>query len=111
MLRSAEGDRGLAVKFNTGRLPRFILWKNTAAPSDGYVTGLEPATNFPNTRTFEEKEGRVVEIAPGETESFRVSLHPLTTAKAVDEVSESIRQLQDEQPAEVHNEPRPGWSL
>ena len=34
-------------------LPCFTLWKNTAAEADGYVTGLEPGTNFPNLRSFE----------------------------------------------------------
>ncbi len=110
MLRSFDGHHGLAVKFNTGGLPRFILWKNTAAKSDGYVTGLEPATNYPNARSFEEKQGRVVEIEPGDTKSFRLSLHPLTTADAVAEMSAAIKKLQGDQPAEVHSDPRPGWS-
>jgi Domain of unknown function (DUF4432) len=110
MLRSASGKQGLAVKFNTTGLPRFVLWKNTAAASDGYVTGLEPTTNFPNTRSFEEQHGRVVQLEPGETASFRLTLQPLVTKAAVEMTSAKIKSLQEDKPAEIHAQPRPGWS-
>ena len=83
---------------------------HTAAENDGYVTGLEPATNFPNTRSFESKQGRVVELAGGQTASFRVTLLPLTSVQAVDEVSERIRELQAHEAPEIHRQPRPGSS-
>lgn len=110
MLRSADGKCGLGVTFSTTRLPRFILWKNTGADGDGYVTGLEPATNYPNTRSYEESQGRVVEIEPGETTSFRVTLHPLWEAEQVRKMSDRIRILQGDEPADIHKTPRPGWS-
>jgi len=110
MLRSADGGKGLAVTISTRELPRLVVWKNTAADSDGYVTGIEPATNFPNTHSFEESQGRVVEVAAGETKSFRFSLRPLTSAEQVDEVSSKIKQLQGDQPAEICTSPKPGWS-
>src|SRR5262249_35554294 len=47
LLRNAAGDRGLAVRWSVRELPCFTIWKNTAATEDGYVTGLEPGTNFP----------------------------------------------------------------
>jgi hypothetical protein len=110
MLRSSDGTSGLAVTYHVGRLPRFILWKNTAAQSDGYVVGLEPATNYPNVRSFEEKQGRVVTIEPGETESFRVTLHPLVDEDSVNKMSARIKTLADEQPANIEPRPKPGWS-
>ena len=110
MLRSADGTKGLSVRFNTNGLPRFILWKNTGAESDGYVTGLEPATNYPNGRSFEEKEGRVVELGAGETASFRVNLCPLTDAESVKEASAKIDALRQESESQIHQTPRPGWS-
>ena len=109
MLKSADGRSGFAVSFSVTGLPRFIVWKNTAATSDGYVTGLEPATNFPNQRSFEAKQGRVVEIGSGKTASFRISLKPLVDEEAVKEVAQQINALSDE-PAEIHRQPRPGWS-
>src|SRR5262249_21177709 len=52
MLYNSAADRGLVVRMNRNELPCFTLWKNTAAVEDGYVTGLEPATNYPNFKTF-----------------------------------------------------------
>jgi hypothetical protein len=110
MLRSADGDRGLGVTYNTSGLPRFVVWKNTAAESDGYVTGIEPATNYPNERSYESDQGRLVEIEPGQTASFRVTLQPLTDGEMVKEMSAKIDQLQGDQPPEVSKSPKPGWS-
>jgi hypothetical protein len=110
MLRAAEGNLGFAVSFHTGGLPRFVLWKNTAAESDGYVTGIEPATNYPNQRSYEDKQGRVVELDAGQTKSFRVTLHPLTNAEAVAEMSKRITDIQGEHQPDIHSTPRPGWS-
>jgi hypothetical protein len=110
MLRSADSQCGLGVTFQTSGLPRFILWKNTAGPGDGYVVGLEPATNYPNARSYEEKQGRVVEIAAGETAPFRVTLHPLTSREMVDALASRIKGLQGEEPGRIDSKPKPGWS-
>ena len=50
-------DRAVAVRFNRNDLPCFTVWKNTGAVEDGYVTGLEPATSYPNFKGFERKQG------------------------------------------------------
>ena len=109
MLKSADGQLGFAVSFNVTRLPRFIVWKNTGAHGDGYVTGMEPATNLPNERSFEAEQGRVIDIEPGKTKSFRVSLTPLMDAAAIAEVAERIEALSEE-PGKIHRQPRPGWT-
>ena len=54
MLRNHAGDKGVLLRFRTDQLPAFTLWKNTAGLRDGYVTGLEPATNYPNPLPFEQ---------------------------------------------------------
>ena len=110
MLRSANGDKGFAVNLNVSALPRFIVWKNTGAQEDGYVTGLEPATNYPNGRSYEASQDRVVELEPGQTQAFRVSLTPLTTKEQVTEVSERIAELAGDETPEIHTAPRPGWT-
>jgi hypothetical protein len=46
-------DLGLILRWNRRELPCFTLWRNSAAVEDGYVTGLEPGTNFPNFKGFE----------------------------------------------------------
>ncbi len=94
MLSSSDGTFGFAVHFDTRTLPFMSVWKNTAAVEDGYVVGLEPATGFPNTRSFEERNGRVVALQGGESKTFRLKLQPLTTANAVTQSRSRIETLQ-----------------
>src|SRR5262245_43062127 len=53
VLASAGRDKAVAIRYNRNELPCFTVWKNTQAMEDGYCTGLEPGTNYPNFRTFE----------------------------------------------------------
>lgn len=109
MLRSADGEAGLGVSIDTTTLPYFILWKNTAGESDGYVAGLEPATNFPNARTRESDQGRVVKIAAGHSVVFRLGLHPLASRQAVADFESRVDALAGE--ATVRRDPLAGWSV
>ena len=94
LLASADGAFGFAVHFDTRTLPCMSLWKNTAAVEDGYVVGLEPGTGFPNPRSFEERNGRVVPLQGGESKMFRLKLQPLTTSNAVTQSRSRIEALQ-----------------
>jgi len=94
MLASADCNYGFAVHFDTRTLPYMTLWKNTAAVEDGYVVGLEPGTGFPNTRSFEERNGRVVTLQGGESRTFRLKLQPLTTSNSVTQSRSRIESLQ-----------------
>ena len=49
MLQDAAGDKGVVLRFRKDQLPAFTLWKNTGGLRDGYVTGLEPGTNYPTS--------------------------------------------------------------
>ncbi len=95
MLASSDGTIGFAVHFDNRSLPCMSLWKNTASVEDGYVVGLEPATGFPNKRSFEEKNGRVVALQGGESKTFRLKLQPLTTSNAVTQSRSRIEALQN----------------
>lgn len=110
ILSNAPLNLGFAVSFDTRTLPHFIVWKNTAAKADGYVVGLEPATNFPNHRSFEDSQGRVVTLAPGETKAFQVKLHPLTTPDSVEEQRSRIRQRSASASQNVSHSPKQGWT-
>ena len=110
LLKNAGGSRGVSLKFNKRQFPHFIVWKNTAAMEDGYVTGLEPATNFPHRRTFEGKHGRVVKLPPGGKAVFEIELHAHGDAAAVEQVESAVRKLQGSAETEVLRSPRPGWS-
>jgi len=110
MLQNADATLALAVDYSTKTLPRFVFWKNTAAEADGYVCGLEPATNFPNPRSFEAEQGRVIELQPEQTASFRLKLQPLTDSEAISEKAAEIEKLAGEEEAVIHTQPKTGWS-
>jgi hypothetical protein len=101
MLRNAAKDRGLSVAFSLKELPYLTLWKNTAAEADGYVTGIEPATNFPHNRRIERQAGRVPKLAPGASHRMRLDFDVLIGAEAVRQGVERIGQLQGQKAAIV----------
>jgi hypothetical protein len=93
LLKNRTGSRGAGLRFNTRQLPCFSLWKNTAADEDGYVTGLEPGTNFPNPRSFERQQGRVVSLPGGGSTSFELSLEYHPTPEAVERAAQEVGAL------------------
>ncbi len=109
VLHNANRTQAVAVRFDTRTLPYLNLWKNTVAVEDGYVTGLEPATGFPNPRSFEEQQGRVVELSGGQSRSFAWQIESLDSGESI---AESLREVQSLQRSEckVHREPRLDWS-
>ena len=110
LLRSADGRQGVSVKFNKQQLPCFTLWKNQQAAADGYVTGLEPAINYPNRRSFEKEKGRVATLAPGESRRFEVTIeaHPDPDAVAVAE--RAVASIQGSITPKICPNPDPEWS-
>jgi len=92
-LENAAGDLGLSLRFSTAQLPAFTLWKNTDAERDGYVTGLEPGTDYPNLRQFEREKGRVVELAGGEIYGATLDFELLRGASRVGSMREEIEKL------------------
>jgi galactose mutarotase-like enzyme len=111
LLRNAAQDRGVSMRINRQQLPCFTLWKNTASAADGYVTGLEPGTNFPNPRTFEGQRGRVVPLAPGATAAFDLRLEFHRQAEAIHKVEETIADMRGPQKPEICHQPQPDWCV
>ena len=109
MLCDSQKRRGMAVKFDTKTLPYMTVWKNTAAVEDGYVTGIEPATGFPNARGFEESQGRLVALASGESRRFRLQLETTCNSSRVEELANEIGRLQS-QPADIRKQPDRLWA-
>jgi hypothetical protein len=97
VLYDAAQQDAVALRFSILELPCFTLWKNTAALRDGYVTGLEPGNSFPNFRTLEREQGRLKDLAPGETAAFGLEIEIRDQAAGVGELLEEIRLLQAEQ--------------
>ncbi|MEM7477655.1 MAG: aldose 1-epimerase family protein [Planctomycetota bacterium] len=90
LLANASAEQGAAIHYKTDTLPYFSQWKNTVAEADGYVTGLEPGTGFPNPRSFEEEKGRLVELGPGESVEFKVKIEGINDARRIQSLRTAI---------------------
>ncbi|EDY80403.1 hypothetical protein VDG1235_12 [Verrucomicrobiia bacterium DG1235] len=104
MLSNASGEQASLLRFSLKDFPCFTLWKNTAGQKDGYVTGLEPATAYPNTRRFERERGRVLTLAGGESRTTKLVVEALETKKAIRAASAEIKALQKSAKGKVHPE-------
>lgn len=105
MLRNAAGDQASLLRYSLKDFPCFTLWKNTADMADGYVTGLEPSTNYPNSRKFEREKGRILTLSGGESRSTALVIETLDTKKAIKAAETEINQLQKSVKATVHPKP------
>ncbi len=105
MLRNHAGDKGVVLRFDRVQLPAFTLWKNTGGLKSGYVTGLEPGTNYPNPRPFEKERGRVVTLPPGGTHVTETTLQVLATREQVSKVAAEIEALQKQGVPTIHKAP------
>jgi Domain of unknown function (DUF4432) len=93
LLASKNRSRCFAVHYRTDTLPFFTQWKNTVGSSDGYVTGLEPGTGFPNPRSFEEKQNRVVPVPAGGTKEFHLRLEASSQPERVAQLIGNVEKL------------------
>lgn len=89
-----DGNTGAALRFRTDQLPYFTLWKNTNSLAQGYVTGLEPASNYPRPRKIEEAEGRLQRLAGGASQDFELTLQLIADKAEVARVTSEIGTLQ-----------------
>ena len=110
LLRNADGSQGVSLKFNKNQLPCFTLWKSRQAAIDGYVTGMEPAINFPNTKSFEREKGRVVTLGPNESRTFELSMEAHPDAASVAAAEEAVAKLQEGTTPKMLKQPEPEWS-
>ena len=109
MLRNADSTAATAIEFSLDELTCFSLWKNTVAEADGYVIGLEPATNFPNPRSFEQQQGRTVALEPGDSADFHVKLYFAVNAFKTEQLIARCSELQRPTPVELNTQPDPSW--
>lgn len=110
VLYNAAADRGLSVRFNHSELPCFTVWKNTGAIEDGYVTGLEPATNYPNFKSFERQQGRVRTLPAGGRWECSWSLEVHDTKAGVAGALAEVVTLQSHARAVIHRTPQDRYS-
>jgi len=105
MLRNRAGNKAVVLRFAGSQLPAFTLWKNTGGLRSGYVTGLEPATNYPNPKPFEQAFQRVVTLPPDGTYEIETVLEVLNTEEEVMTVEAEIRALQARGLPSIHRNP------
>ena len=105
-LVNASHTAAAVMRFDLGELPCFSLWKNTAGERDGYVTGLEPGTNYPNFRSVEREAGRVVELPAGEEYAATLMLEVASGEEAVAAIAAEVREIQAGAAGTVHAEPQ-----
>jgi galactose mutarotase-like enzyme len=110
VLLKATDDRGAVLRYNTNQLPCFTQWKCLQSEADGYVTGLEPGTNYPNVRSYEERQGRTAALEPGQSRTIELSVEVLGSAERVTAVEGEIRAISGDTKPAIFDRPQPGWS-
>jgi len=111
LLKNKEGSFGVSTLYNIEQLPCLTIWKNTTALTDGYVTGIEPGTNFPNPRSYEAKQGRVVKLAAHATTAFDYQLHVRGSQAEIAAAEKEITTLQQAAAPNIASQPQPGWCI
>ena len=96
LLQNPSGDRGVSMTFPVTQLPFVTLWKNLAAPEDGYVVGIEPGTGFPSTRRVERAAGRVPKLAAKATRRFTIDFSIHSDRSGVEASAQRIKKIQGE---------------
>ena len=104
-LINRAGDKAAVLRFNTSQLPYFTQWKNCAAVEDGYVTGMEPCTAFPNLKPVERDAGRVIKLESGEQRTFELEVETHLGEQAVEKVVQEIAEIQSETTKTMHPGP------
>jgi len=93
-LVNKKATKATSLSFNLRQLPYFTLWKNMASVEDGYVIGLEPATNFPNHKAFERRHGRVVNLKPSERYEVEITFAVHSDEAEVRLLEDEVRKIQ-----------------
>ena len=109
LLKNAHSTQGVSLSYNTSSIPCFSVWKNTTALEDGFVTGIEPGTNYPNPRSYEGEQGRVIKLDPNGTADLSLKMQFLTDERQVADSEKRIATLQENGVPTIHKKPQKGW--
>ncbi len=107
LLVGPDAHNAASLSWRADTLPCFTLWKNQGGLADGYVTGLEPGTNYPNPRSYEESQGRVVPLASGQSVRFDLAIEHVA-GSAIAAARQRIAASAGA--AVTHPQPKAGWS-
>ena len=98
-------NKGVSMTYSVKELPYVTLWKNTNSEGEGYVTGLEPGTNFPNNRRIERKFGRVPKLKSGESHKATIDFTIHRGRQAISRLEDHIQSLQQKQNPIIETKP------
>lgn len=102
---NSKGDKGASIEFDTHQLPLLTMWKNTDTLKQGYVTGIEPGTNYAYPVTIEKEQGRVKQLQPGQSTEFTLTYTLLKDASAVQKVEQRVKQIQGNETVAIDETP------
>ncbi|MCS3608428.1 MULTISPECIES: aldose 1-epimerase family protein [Erwinia] len=102
---NSKGDKGASIEFDTHQLPLLTMWKNTDTLKQGYVTGIEPGTNYAYPVTIEKEQGRVKQLQPGQSTTFTLTYTLLKDASAVQKVEQRVKQIQGDETVAISETP------
>jgi hypothetical protein len=108
MLQNKKKDRAIKIAWSPKELPFFTIWKNTTSMNEGYVTGLEPGTNFAYNRRIERQAGRVQKLAPNASHHIKLEFTVLSdqaqvadAAKAIDTLQQTHKPILEANPPDI----------
>lgn len=102
---NSKGDKGASIEFDVKQLPLLTMWKNTDTLKQGYVTGIEPGTNYAYPVTIEKEQGRVKQLQPGQSTEFTLTYSLLKDANAVQQVEDRVKSIQGDESVAVSDTP------
>ncbi|MEN5017482.1 aldose 1-epimerase family protein [Erwinia sp. Eh17-17] len=102
---NSKGDKGASIEFDTRQLPLLTMWKNTDTLKQGYVTGIEPGTNYAYPVTIEKEQGRVKQLQAGQSTEFTLTYTLLKDASAVQKVEQRVKQIQGDDTVAIDETP------
>ncbi|NLW50165.1 MAG: aldose 1-epimerase family protein [Candidatus Brocadiaceae bacterium] len=98
-----------SIRYSVDQLPALTLWRNSAAEVDGYVTALEPGTDYPNGRGFERSKGRVVRVPAGATYRTELDYSILVGRDELDGLRAEVRAIAAGRRPRVSDRPEPEY--
>jgi hypothetical protein len=108
-LTSPDQESAASIRFSVAELPAFTIWRNSAAERDGYVTGLEPGTDYPNNRMFERSKGRVIELPPEARYETALAFGLLQGDAEVSALRAEVERISEGKQMEVRDDPDPEY--
>ncbi|MGB8170827.1 MAG: aldose 1-epimerase family protein [Chthoniobacteraceae bacterium] len=107
LLQNKACNRGVSMAWSVKELPYLTQWKNTPPELEGYVTGIEPGTNFPANRRVERKYGRVPKLKAGESHTATIDFAIHLDGGSVKNAAGRIAKLQGDTKPVIDARPEP----